>query len=170
MIYLKNPRSERRPTASDVIVLTVRQSNDPQSAAAFAGAKIPVSRIKSFPVRFQMNVNNVILPSSLSSETPTVSQSLSQQQQKEILWTRAMTNSDLIVEAVVCSREIALDRKESLSNNSSGDMKEMCRVTGGSSPISGQGYAKLVRISRNDDNKGTNEVTIIRGPAAIRLE
>jgi hypothetical protein len=128
---------------NEVVVITVRTSEQPD--VVFAGARIPVSRIGSFPVRFKMTDKNVILsPSSTSSA--------------RLVWTQAMTSSDLVVEAVVCPTDAVLPDGTIAPS--------MCRSTEEAAPIRAIGLAKLVRLqSKNDDT-----VTFIRAPVALPLE
>ena len=79
---MQNPKSERRPTASDVIILTVKSVDDPDTV--LGGARLPVSRV-SFPVRFRMNGKNAVVSTQA--------------------WNKALASSDLLVQAVVCGRD-----------------------------------------------------------------
>jgi len=80
LLYLKNPQSEVRPTASDVILLTVRDIQRPD--IILAGAKLPMSRLQ-LPIRFTLNDKNVL-------------------EGQQRAWQQAVTSNDLLVQAKVC--------------------------------------------------------------------
>jgi hypothetical protein len=132
---------------NEVVVITVRTFDQPD--VVFAGARIPVSRIGSFPVRFKMTEKNVIQsPSSTSSA--------------RLVWTQAMTSNDLVVEAVVCQTDTMLP-DGTIDVNAT---PSMCRSTEGAIPMRATGLAKLVRLQNNEDDS----VTFIRAPVALPLE
>jgi hypothetical protein len=84
LLTLKNPKSELRPTASDIVLLTVRDVKHPD--IVLAGAKLPISRIR-FPLRFKLSTSNLKGPKELA------------------IWKESASQHDLLVQAVVCSPE-----------------------------------------------------------------
>jgi hypothetical protein len=83
LLSLKNPRSEIRPAASDIVLLTVRDVKQPD--VILAGAKLPVSRIR-FPLRFRLSTSNLINTANVIA-----------------IWKESANQHDLLVQAVVCS-------------------------------------------------------------------
>lgn len=149
-IALNNPASNLRPTASDVIVLTVRSINDPDETV-LAGASLPVSRIPSFPVRFLLNEKNAVLSADGTRDSATKA------------WKNALENNDMIVEAFVCSRT-SVDEKRS-ARESLLKLKAVCLATNGS-PMGGKGFAKLLRLSTGKEG---SDPIIVRAPVSVVL-
>jgi hypothetical protein len=147
-ISLGDPTSPIRPTASDVILLTVRPVNE--KTLILAGARIPVSRISSFPVRFILNEKNALPASSL------------------IAWATAIKTVDLVVEAVVCSRDIVEEKRAAGDPNVWSNAKTFCYST--SAPngptLGGTGLAKLLQL--NTGPVGSDPL-IIRAPVSVVL-
>jgi hypothetical protein len=144
---LGDPTSQRRPTASDIILLTIRTIDDPTQI--LGGASIPVSRIPSFPARFFLNEKNA-LPSSST-----------------LNWKSAMETTDILVEAVVCSRDI-VEEKRAAGYKDWLNATAFCSATNAPNgpPISGQGIAKFLIL--NSGPMGSNPI-IIRAPASVVL-
>jgi hypothetical protein len=144
LIYLKNPKSDRRPNGSDVIVISIRTTLAP--TVIVAGAIVPVSRVASFPFQFRINSKNAIHNQSSSSS------SLSPQE----AWNDAMKNNDLVVQAVVCPRDTIGYENGSHSKRNIYDILDACQLvptetnsvsstTSTSTLLSGEGLAKLIR-------------------------
>jgi hypothetical protein len=171
MIYLKNPKSDRRPTPSDVIVLTVRTVDEPDIVVS--GAILPVSRIPSFPVRFLLNEKNAIAPLQ-SSMQKLSSSSLSPQEN----WKYVLVNNDLLVQAMVCDRKAVMEIRSASSDNLEGTTNPITRrdpllshqISSSpyeSKPLSATGLAKLIRYP---EQPGTSSGSIIiRAPVALPL-
>jgi hypothetical protein len=98
LLTLKNPRSELRPTASDVVLLTVRDVKHPETV--LAGAKLPVSRIR-FPLRFKLSTSNLVSA------------------KEAAIWKESASQHDLLVQAVVCSSQSLTSSKSTTCSNSS---------------------------------------------------
>lgn len=150
-IALNEPSSSRRPTASDTIILTVRSVNDP-TETVLAGANLPVSRIRSFPVRFLLNEKNSVSFAGGSGES------------SRRTWINALENDDMVVEAVVCSRS-SVDEKRS-AGESLLKLKGLCSTTSGST-MGGKGFAKLLKLNTGGQ-AGSNTITI-RAPVSVVL-
>lgn len=172
MIYLKYPKSDRRPTASDVIVLTVRTVEEPD--IVISGAILPVSRIPSFPVQFRLDEKNAIAP--LQSSTQTLPQPVLSPQEN---WKYVIGNSDLLVQAVVCDREAVMDIRSASSNNLEVTSNPELRMeqllkylvsssTDESKPLSARGMAKLIRYPEQHPRTNLDSI-IIRAPVALPL-
>jgi hypothetical protein len=167
-LSLKYPRSERRPTTSDVILVTVQtittvnNHNDSQqqhTTTILAGARIPVARIRSFPVRFRLGESNVWDGVDASE------------------WVHAMQTQDLLVRAVICSSN---NNDADLVRNNPPDSKissvlDACFSKDDS--LSARGIAKLIRLSQqqqqeNDGSEeaGDKDIIIIRAPVTLPLE
>jgi hypothetical protein len=171
MIYLKNPKSDRRPTAKDVIVLTVRTVNEPD--IIISGAILPVSRIPSFPVQFRLNEKNAIAPPQSAAQKLPLSSSSPQEN-----WKYVLVNSDLLVKAMVCDREAIMDVRTTLSDNvevtsnSQLRMEQLLSYLSSSTrdeskPLSAKGIAKLIRYPEQPGT--TSGSVIIRAPVALPL-
>jgi hypothetical protein len=144
---LGDPNSPLRPTASDIILLTVRPLND--KAQILAGARIPVSKIPSFPVRFVLNEKNA-LPSASSA------------------WATAIETVDMVVEAVVCSRDI-VEEKRAAGDHDWSNAKKVCSATATGttdSTLGGEALAKLLKLTTGP--VGSDPV-IIRAPVSVVL-
>lgn len=171
MIYLKKPKSDRRPTANDVIILTVRTADEPD--IVISGAILPVSRIPSFPVQFRLSEKNAIAPiQSTSSKLPP--ESLSPQE----YWKYVLLNNDLLVQAIVCDREAIMDIRSTSSDHPEGTsgpysrMEQLlsCPISSSpneSKPISARGIAKLIRYPER--SRTTSDSIILRAPVALPL-
>ena len=175
MVYLKNPKSERRPFSSDVIVLSVRTTLEPN--VIVAGAMIPVSRIPSsgFPFQFRINAKNAI-QNKASSSSP------------QETWNYVMNNNDLLVQAVVCDRDTIRFENGGKKNRNIYEVLDICQLApvehdSMSTRLSGEGIAKLIRYTGSNtmdklessssasESKFTttpNEV-IIRAPVSLPL-
>ena len=155
LLYLRYPQSERRPTASDVIILTVRTAELPD--VVIGGAKIPVSRMGNSSVRFQMTSKNALRSTAATNKSSPAA-----------IWDHAMTTSDLIVQAVVC------DRDSVVSASKDADLTAViaaCRTIDGSPPITAVGVAKLVRWQpSSNDPSLSSTLAVIRAPVALPLE
>jgi len=160
LVSLRNNPNDRRPTASDVLVLTVTTYQRPD--VVIAGAKVPIAKIGAFPFRFQMTEKNAVPAPSLNN-TPA----------KEVLsWKEATTTSDLVVNAFVCDRDIILLLEaNSGSSSDNGDiqgLERQCRERN-ATLIRGMGLAKLVRLQPAASGDGSAP-TVIRAPVSIVLE
>jgi hypothetical protein len=98
LLTLKNPRSENRPTASDIVLLTVRDVKNPD--IVLAGAKLPISRIR-FPLRFKLSTSNLVSA------------------KEAAIWKESASQHDLLVQAVVCSPESLKTSKSTTCSTSS---------------------------------------------------
>ena len=187
LIYLKHPKSERRPKSSDVIVVSVRTMTEPP--VIVAGAILPVSRIPSFPVQFRINAKNIIHNSN-NNNGATASSS-----PNDTSWNYLMNNQDLVVQAIVCDRDTIRDENGSTKNRNIYNLLNMCQSTPTkdsntvpstvySTPLTGEGIAKLIRYTGNSNNIDTiqpdasstsitdatsNEILIIRAPVSLPL-
>lgn len=129
LVSLAQPRSSIRPTGSDILLLTVRDPNT-STIAPLAMARVPVSRINSFPFRFRMTEVNAT----------------DQRRFRE-----AARSSDLVVDAVVCPRDV-----ESESS------KQACIE---SSTLQASGVTKLLELQLSVGRK-----TRIRAPVTLALQ
>jgi hypothetical protein len=126
-----------------------------------AGAIVPVSRI-SFPFQFRINAKNAIRNTSSLSPSP------------QDTWNDVMQNNDLLVKAVVCSRDTIENENGSNKNRNIYELLDTCQsvptdINGLSStltstPLRGEGIAKLIRYSNNNSNI-TNAQPDLAGPS-----
>jgi hypothetical protein len=121
--------------------------DDPNTV--LAGAKIPVSRIRSFPVRFRLTAANALTG-------------------QEGTWADAVQDKDVTVRAVVCDREVDLAEAAAAAVEAKHDRNSMlssCKNSNGKM-IGGQGTAKLLRLQLQDETIPT----ILRAPASVALQ
>ena len=156
-----------------MIVITIQTTSEPDIIVA--GAMVPVSRIpSSFPFQFRINAKNAIQSSKASSLSP------------QETWNYVMTNDDLLVRAVVCSREAILF-DDGNKNRDIYKVLDMCHTTvaemdtsspmstlqlqQSQTPLSGQGIAKLIRYSGEENTSSSNRSNnvTIRAPVSLPL-
>lgn len=133
-MYLKNPQSERRPISTDLLFLTVRPIDEP--TRILGGATIPFASSKSFSFSFVMNEGNA---------------------KSRATWMEYLNSEDLLVEAVVCSRDVlqeAKDKKSALM---------LCEEQ--TRPIKARAISKLVQL----DRQGAGPISI-RAATSLALE
>lgn len=152
LLYLKNPKSDRRPLPTDSITLTVTVATeaslkDPSSTLVqdntlVAGAKLPMNRIR-FPMRFQLSERNLLNGDATE-------------------WKKALETQDLMVQARVCSQETigsgvsGLELLRTCQNNPTSD-----GLANDRSRIQAMGISKLLRFS---------DEQAIRAPVSLPLE
>jgi len=144
LLYLQQPNSERRPQATDVILVTVQSVS---SSTVLAAAKLPMTRIR-LPLRFQVGVNNRVPGQSVAD------------------WQSATDAGDLLVTATVCTSPSETD--------SPMDFIKMCQATrtdnsSGSLPLQATGVSKLLRFAGSSSSE-TTTTTSIRAPVSLALE
>jgi len=148
LISLKNPRSERRPTAPDEVFLITVESFQHPDAGVLAGAKFPFSKIRGFPFQFQLYPQN-ILP------------------RQQAFWdTDVNKKDDLLVQVVVCKSNsgVCADGLQQTTSATaiqrrSGD-GQSTKITSDDTVLRARGVAKLLRL--ND--------RVIRAPVSLPLE
>jgi len=141
LVYLKNPQSERRPSATDFLFLTVRPFADPSKI--IGGARIPLSRATSFSFNFLMNEKNAV--------------SYDDRDAKKT-WDECLSRDDLVLEAIVCSSEIVEDAMHDTQK-----ALKLCNEQ--FQPISARGISKLVKLDRQDGGSFS-----VRAAASLALE
>lgn len=157
---------QRRPTNNDVLVLTMRTMELPETI--IAAAKIPIAKIGvgAFPFRFQMSEKNAVPSSQRNINRDDSSRS------PQELWRDATTRSNLLVKAVVCDRDIV----ESWKEQSIEQLQQMCYNATNQNPIAGSGASMLLRLPPSSDDTLSTIIThghartLIRAPVSIVLE
>ena len=124
LLYYKNPRSERRPIATDTILITVRTSMD---GPILAAARLPLIKIR-LPLRFRMSERNAVRPEFKDE------------------WKRALREEDLVIQATVCPE----DSNSNSNTNSNSDattisVEQICRNRDANG-LQALGSAKLLRL------------------------
>lgn len=158
LVSLKNPRSEVRPNIRDTIVFTVHPIHDPENV--LAGARLPVSRIAQFPVRFRLDERN-LMPSEDATKSP-------------------LATGDLLVRAVVCSppdedkRGIdhatqyelgtTITKRNRRSNNDDSSSNRWSMEQEGCTHVLRLGASAVAKLLQFDDQK-----TTVRAPVSLIL-
>ena len=152
-------------------MITVRTTLKPN--VIVAGAMVAVSRI-SIPFQFQINEKNAIQEKESSLSTS-----------PQDTWNDVMTSTDLLVQAVVCNRETIGYENSRKKNRNIHEILDICQSSAlTSTPLSGEGIAKLIRYNsssnikniRTDEAAGpslptsqTPNEAIIRSPVSLPL-
>ena len=156
---------QRRPTANDVVVLTIRTMEQPETI--IAAAKIPLAKIGvgAFPFRFQMSEKNAVPSSRFHNNSGDSSRS------PQEMWREATTRSNLLVKAFVCDRDIVVSSEEQPIEK----LQQACYNASNQNPIAGSGASMLLRLPpRSEDtltaNSSNTVRTLIRAPVSIVLD
>ena len=105
LVFLAHPEENRRPLASDILVLQVW--NEPRTVL-LGGAKIPVSRLR-FPMQFQMTSANAIISSSTTGSSTSSSSTGTPPSSARAMWNQAVQEEDLVwIDASICPADASV--------------------------------------------------------------